>query len=68
MNSPLEVVLPLEQVLLASFFPAEEVVPPVGEMPPLEVAPVFVFKSVHREQIACLLLGGRCSGLRKTTQ
>ena len=41
MASPLEVVLLLEQVLLSSLFPAVEVVPPVGVMPPWEVATVL---------------------------
>ena len=40
MASPLEVVLPLEQVLISSWVPAVEVVLLVGVMPPLEVDPV----------------------------
>ena len=37
----LEVVLPLEHMLLYLLFPDLEVVPPVGAIPPLEVAPVL---------------------------
>ena len=36
----MEVVLPLEQVLLSSLLPYAELVLPVGVMPPLEVVPL----------------------------